>query len=513
MFVNLAMLLDIPASIVPDAPALLGSSVETYGELRDAAGRAAGLLAGLGVGPGDRVGLFATNSPEYVEALFGVSILGAVAVPMNYRARGPELAHLLADSGTKALFSEVRYEDLVAEAAPEGLPVVYLDGDYAGRKAAVGSVELVADVDDDDVGIILYTSGTTSLPKGVMLSHGALSGYVINRTECADGTDRGRSLLSAPMHHIAAVSSVLSSLYGGRPVVMMPQFDAAAWLEEVERHQVTHAFLVPTMLARIVALPDVTKRDLSSLDLVTYGAAPMPPSVIRRAIEVFPASVGFTGAYGQTETTSTVTVLDPDDHRMEGTPEEITRKQRRLASVGKAVGDVELRVVDENGEPAPPGVVGEVEIRTFRTMTGYWGSNSGATAKTVEADGWLHTGDLGCLDEDGYLFLGGRQGDLIIRGGENISPEDVEAAVYEHPDVSEAGVVGVPDEEWGERVAVAVVPRPGADLSIDALLAFCSERLPGYKRPELVLIVDALPRTSTGKLLRRELLPMFASRT
>ena len=510
---NLAMLLDIPASIVPDAPALLGPTVETFGELRDAAGRTATLLAGLGVGPGDRVGLFATNSPEYIEALFGASILGAVAVPMNYRARGPELAHLLADSGTKALFTESRYEDLVRESAPEGLPVIYLDGDFAERKGAVENMELVADVDDDDVGIILYTSGTTSLPKGVMLSHGSLSGYVINRTECADGTDRGRSLLSAPLHHIAAVSSVLSSLYGGRPVVLMPQFDAAGWLEEVERHRVTHAFLVPTMLARIVALPDVTKRDVSSLELVTYGAAPMPPSVIRRAIEVFPRTVGFTGAYGQTETTSTVTVLDPEDHRMDGSPEEIERKQRRLASVGKAVGDVELRVIDEEGKPAAAGVVGEVQIRTFRTMSGYWGSNAGATAKTVESDGWLHTGDLGYLDEEGYLFLGGRRGDLIIRGGENISPEDVEAAVYEHPDVAEAGVVGVPDEEWGERVAVAVVPRAGAELTTDILLDFCSARLPGYKRPELVLIVDALPRTSTGKLLRRELLPMFASRT
>lgn len=512
---NLAMLLDIPASIVPDGTALIGpgDERESYGRLREAAGRAAGLLRDLGVAPGDRVGLFATNSLEYVEALFGVSLLGAVAVPMNFRARGPELAHLLADSGTKALFTEERYEDLVREAAPESLPVVYLDRDFRDRIAAAEPVELVADVDDDGVGIILYTSGTTSLPKGVMLSHGALTGYVINRTECADGTERGLSLVSAPLHHIAAVSSLLSSLYGGRTVVLMPQFDAAEWLSLVDRHAVTHAFLVPTMLARIVALPEVAKTDLTSLELVTYGAAPMPPSVIRRAIEVFPTSVGFTGAYGQTETTSTVTVLDPDDHRMEGSPEEVERKQRRLASVGKAVGDVELRVVDEDGTEMPPGVVGEVQIRTFRTMTGYWGTNARATAETVQADGWLHTGDLGYLDEEGYLFLGGRRGDLIIRGGENISPEDVEAAVYEHPDVAEAGVVGVPDEEWGERVAVAVVPREGAELTVDALLEFCAERLPGYKRPEIVLVLDSLPRTSTGKLLRRELLPMFASRT
>src|SRR5581483_1718447 len=490
------MLLDIPASIVPDSTALIDADgrSETYSELRTAAGRAAALLAGLGVAPGDRVGLFATNSLEYVEALLGVSVLGAVAVPMNFRARGPELAHLLADSGTRALLAESRYEQLVAEAAPTDLPVVYLDKDYPGRRDEQDSVDLVADVDDGDVGIILYTSGTTSLPKGVMLTHGALTGYVINRTECADGTERGRTLLSAPLHHIAAVSSLLSSLYGGRSVVVMPQFDAEAWLDAVERHRVSHAFLVPTMLSRIISLPGIAGRDLSSLQLVTYGAAPMPPSVIRRAIDVMP-TVGFTGAYGQTETTSTVTVLDPDDHRMEGDAATVERKLRRLASVGKAVGDVELRVVDDQGKELPPGEVGEVQIRTFRTMSGYWGANAGATGKTVEADGWLHTGDLGYLDEDGYLFLGGRAGGLIIRGGENISPEDVEAAFYDHPDVAEAGVVGIPDEEWGELVAVAVVPREGSTLSEEAVLAFAAERLPGYKRPERVVILQALPRT------------------
>lgn len=514
---NLAMLLDIPASIVPDTPALVGRGTvgdeeEDFSVLRDRAGRAAGLLASLGAGPGDRVGIFATNNPAYVEALWGISILGAVAVPMNCRAKAPEVAHLVADSGSRVLFSESRYEPVLAGAVPDGVPVVHLDGDYAERRDAAQPVEVVADVEDDEVAVILYTSGTTSLPKGVMLTHAALTGYVINRTECADGTERGTTVLAAPLHHVAAVSSLISSTYAGRTVVVLPQFDAAAWLDAVERHRVTNAFLVPTMLARVTAQPDLAGRDLSSLELVTYGAAPMPPSVIRRALEVFPPTVAFSGAYGQTETTSTVTVLGPDDHRMEGSAEEIDRKRRRLASVGKAVADVELRVVDGSGAPVPSGEVGEVQIRTFRAMSGYWGANSGATGKTVDDEGWVHTGDLGYLDEDGYLFLGGRAGDLIIRGGENISPEDVEAAIYEHPDVSEAGVVGVPDEEWGETVAVAVVPRPGSALDAQALREFCSERLPGYKRPEQVVVVESLPRTSTGKLLRRELLPLFSHR-
>ena len=508
---NLAMLLDIPASITPEASALVGVRQECYADLRRAAGGVAGTLAALGVRAGDRVGIFATNSAEYVETLFGVAILGAVSVPMNCRARGDELAHLLADSGTRVLFSEERYRDLIAAAVPDGLPVVYLDGDYRDRliSADADAGEVVADVEDDDVAVILYTSGTTSLPKGVMLTHGALGGYVMGRIECADGTDRGRMLLSAPLHHVAAISSLLSSIYSGRTVVVLPQFDAADWLAAVEKHRVTSAFVVPTMLSRIISQPDIADRDLSSLELVTYGAAPMPPTVIRRALELFPASVGFSGAYGQTETTSTVTVLGPDDHRPPGSDQDVEASLRRLASVGRAVDDVELRIVDEAGVPLPAGSIGEVQILTGRTMTGYWGASSTATARALDEEGWVHTGDLGYLDDDGYLFLGGRAGDLIIRGGENISPEDVESTLYEHPSVSEAGVVGVPDEEWGEAVAVAVVPRPGMNLTAEEVLAFCAERLPGYKRPDRVLVLEALPRTSTGKLLRRELLPLF----
>ena len=389
---------------------------------------------------------------------------------------------------------------------------MYFDGDYEGRIASLDpNAVYVADVEDEDVVIILYTSGTTSLPKGVMLTHGALGGYVMGRVECADGTDKGRSLLAAPLHHVAAISSLISSIYAGRTVVVLPQFEAGEWLAAVEKHSVTSAFVVPTMLARIIAHPDLSERDVTSLELVTYGAAPMPPSVIRRALELFPRSVGFSGAYGQTETTSTVTVLGPEDHRPTGPGAEVEAAQRRLSSVGRAVDDVDLRVVDESGAVLGPGEIGEVQIRTGRTMTGYWGSSSAATAKTLDDEGWVHTGDLGYLDDGGYLFLGGRAGDLIIRGGENISPEDVESTIYEHPDVAEAGVVGIPDEEWGEAVGVAVVARPGHPLTVEDVLSFCNDRLPGYKRPERVLILDALPRTSTGKLLRRDLLPMFAA--
>lgn len=507
---NLASLVDIPALIAPDAPAVVAGRAADYATLRSAVGRGAGLLAGLGVGPGDRVGILATNSVEYIEAMFAVASLGGVVVPMNYKAKQREVAHLLADSGATVLLTESRYVGLVDESRPANVEHVVLldttdDAGWRARTAAADELFEIADVDDRELCILLYTSGTTSLPKGVMLTHGALTDYVMGRSEPADGDDHGRMLLAAPLYHVAGVTSMLSALYGGRTVVVMPQFDVESWLDLVERHRVTHAFLVPTMLARLIDHPDIGSRDLSSLEIVTYGAAPMPPAVIRRALEVLPASVGFSQAYGQTETTSTVTVLTPDDHRIDGSDDERADKLRRLGSVGRPVDDVELRIVGDDGAELGPFEVGHVQLRTARQMTGYWGSGSSRTAETIDDEGWIHTGDLGHIDDGGYLFLGGRSGEMIIRGGENIAPEEIESVLYDHPDVLEVGVVGVPDEEWGERVLAVVVPRPGSDLAVETVRKYCREQLAGFKRPDLIEIVDELPRTSTGKLLRREL--------
>jgi acyl-CoA synthetase (AMP-forming)/AMP-acid ligase II len=234
----------------------------------------------------------------------------------------------------------------------------------------------------------------------------------------------------------------------------------------------------------------------------------MPPAVIRRAIDAFPSSISFSGAYGQTETTSTVAVLDPDDHRLEGSPEEVELKLRRLRSVGRVLDDVSVRIVDESGQPVGPNVVGEVQLLTYRAMDGYWG-NETKTRVTIDDEGWVHTGDLGYLDEDDYLFLQGRTGDMIIRGGENVAPEEIEAVLYEHPDIIEAGVVGMEDETWGEVVVAAVVVREGSGTSSEDIIDHCRERLAPFKRPETVIVVEELPRTSTGKLLRRNMLPLF----
>lgn len=514
------MLLFMPASIAGEQIILIDTSTEgeggparevTYGELLENVSKTAGLLTTLGVEVGDRIGVFATNSVECVEAIFGAAFVGATVVPMNFRAGAEEAAHLMADSGVKVLFTETRYRDLVDDNRPDSVEHVFMldeDDSYAAARDEAFELPVPEDVDPDGLCALLYTSGTTSLPKGVKLTNGALTGYVMGTNDAATGEDMGRMALAAPLYHIAGVTSMLNALYSGRVVVLLPQFEASAWIDTVQKHAVTHAFLVPTMLGRVMEAENFTPEAFSGMEAITYGAAPMPPSVIRRAIGEFPSNVSFAGAYGQTETTSTVAVLDPDDHRVEGTEEEQALTLKRLSSVGQVLDDVEVRVVDEDGNPVEAGTLGEVQLRTFRAMDGYWG-NEEKTRVTVDDEGWVHTGDLGYLDEDDYLFLGGRTGDMIIRGGENVSPDEVEAILYENSAVLECAVVGVASEEWGERVVAAAVIREGSGVTAEELVAFAKEKLAPFKRPEAVHLMEELPRTSTGKLLRRDLIPLL----
>lgn len=519
---NLGMLLFMPASIAAEQTILVdcsyadgtgpeGAREVTYAELAQNVSKAAGLLSMLGVGEGDRVGIFATNSAESVEAIFAAAWAGATVVPMNFRAGIEEATHLMADSGVKVMFTEHRYADLIRDNKPDAVEFVYLLDDHtsyhASRNEAI-ELPVPADVEGDGLCSLLYTSGTTAMPKGVRISNGALTGYVMGTNDAATGEDHGAMAVAAPLYHIAGLTSMLNALYSGRRVTLLPQFRADEWITAVQMHSVTHAFLVPTMLARVMEAPNFEAAAFASLEAITYGAAPMPPAVIRRAIDRFPPHVSFAGAYGQTETTSTVAVLEPDDHRLEGTPAEIEQKLHRLSSVGQVLEDVGVRVVDEAGEPVAPGVIGEVQLMTHRAMDGYWG-NDEKTRVTIDSEGWVHTGDMGYLDEDDYLFLAGRTGDMIIRGGENVLPDEVEKVLYDHPDVLEAAVVGIPSEEWGETVAAAAVVREGSGTTGDDLVAHVRDRLAPFKRPEFVQLMDELPRTSTGKLLRRDLVPML----
>ncbi len=363
------------------------------------------------------------------------------------------------------------------------------------------------DVDESEPSVLIFTSGTTAMPKGVELTYLNLSLYVVNTMSPADpSAEHEKTLLSVTIAHVAGITAILSSIWGGRTLVILPQFDPELWLEAVQRERVTHAFVVPTMLKRVMDYAYFDRHDISSLKLITYGAAPMPFEVVCRAIEVFTCDL--MNAYGQTESTSSLTYLGPDDHRMDGTDAENAKKLHRLRSVGRPMDDVEIAIMDVAGNHLPRGSEGEICVRSARVMKEYL--NAGEATAAALVDGWLHTGDVGFLDEDGYLFITGRVKDLIIRGGENIAPGEIEAILEGHPLVEESAVIGVPDAEWGEVVKAIVVLDPRAERqdldSVRAdLQAYCRNHLASFKMPAYVAFIDELPRNPMGKVLKTDL--------
>ncbi len=510
---NTANFVSIPASIFPDQEILVfGGRRWTYGELWQRVQQIGNALRTAGVGPGDRVAVLQTNSDDYVATYFATALVGGVFVPVNYRAKPNELKHILSTAKTKVLLSGDRYVPLVNELRSELLTIetyVALEDEQQGMthfprllEDAPGECE-EAPIDDAETTILMYTSGTTSLPKGVMLTHNEFTTYVVNNVEMADGTPRGAALLSAPLYHIAGATNIMTSLFTGRKLVVLPQFEATQWLEAAQQEQVTHAFLVPTMMKMIIDHPKFADYDLSSLTNVSYGGAAMPFPVIRRAIEMFPETVGFVNAFGQTETTSTLTVLGPDDHRLDGSEEEKALSLKRLTSIGRPLPDVEVKVVDDEGNALSTGEVGEIWVSTPRLMKGYANDEGGADSPV--RDGWLPTRDMGWIDEDGYIFLGGRKDDMIIRGGENIAPAEVEAVLQSHPCVEEAAVIGFKNEEWGEQVGAIVVLRPGKEADAAELQEFCHQQMASFKKPEIIHFVDELPKNQMGKVLKKDL--------
>ena len=507
---NTVNFVSIPASIVPDQEALVfGDRRLTYAHLNELIGRMSSIFKGLGLKQRDVIAALDTNSDRYVAAYYGAAKAGLTWLPLNYRAKDAELEYMINTAETKVLLVGDRYLDLIGRIAPrlKTATIVAWGEGKSGMprledllpKAEVDGDE--AEVEDEDTSVLMYTSGTTSLPKGVMLSFRDFSAYVTANVEMADGTDRGVTLVCVPFYHIAGTTAMMTNLWTGRRVVVMPQFDAKTWLQLVQSERVTHAFVVPTMMNQLLNEPAFAKTDLSSLTNVAYGGAPMPIQVIRRAIEAFPKSAGFVNAYGQTETTSSLTVLGPDDHRIEGDEKTVELKLKRLNSIGRPLPDVEIGVRDDDGKLLPQGQVGEIIIRTPRIMKGY----AGRTDDSMLPDGWRATGDLGWVDEEGYVFFAGRKDDMIIRGGENIAPAEVETVLMSHPAVEEAAVIGVPSVEWGQTLKAFVVRRPMQHVSVDDLSEFCRTRLASFKRPEQIDFIEALPKNPLGKILRKEL--------
>ena len=502
----------ISSSICPDREAIIFEEHRwTFSDLAERSNRLANALAGMGVGQGDKVGMLQVNCNECIEVYFATAKLGATYVPLNFRAKSDELAYMVNLSESSVIFIGGRYVKLVNSIRGEmpGLKhVVSVEGpvegmlEYESLMAEADPEEVFTDIDDNDTSILMFTAGTTGQPKGVMLTHDNLATYVLNNVSPADPEIEEKNILTVPLYHIAGMQAVLAAVYGGRTLVVQRQFEASDWMKLVETERVTRAMMVPTMLKGLMEHEEFHDRDLSSLQVITYGAAPMPVEVITKAIEELPGT-RFINAFGQTESASTITMLTPEDHVIEGTPAERALKLKRLGSIGRALGDTEVKIFDEEGNEAPTDEVGEIVARGPRVMKGYWKADE-ATNTTIR-NGWLYTGDMGYMDEAGYIFLSGRAKDIIIRAGENISPEQVEATLHSHPAIDEAAVIGVPDPQWGETVRAIVALKDGAQASEDDIIEHCRGQLASFKKPESVIFVESLPRNQMGKVLKRVL--------
>ncbi|MBI4318520.1 MAG: AMP-binding protein [Chloroflexi bacterium] len=413
----------------------------TYSQVQERVIRLANALRSLGLGTGNRVGVLQANSSQYVEAFYATSKLGGTFVPLNYRAKIDELKYIIGTAEVDALLVGDRYVDLAFSLRRDLPPIKHWIAMEKKRTGMLSLEDLISDapnheveedLEGDETNLLIFTSGTTAVPKAVMLSYRSFIEYIFEAVEPADGVHWGATLLCAPIYHIAGAMAIMTSIYGGRRLVLMRQFDAREWLRLVQRERITNAFLVPTMLKRLLDEPGLAKADLSSLETLSYGAAPMPLPVIREAIEKLPRKVGFINAFGQTETTSTVTMLLPEDHRLEGTPDEVDKKLRRLSSIGRPLPDVEIMVVDESGREVPRGEIGEILVRTGRLMKGYAGSED--LTREVLVHGWMRTRDLGWMDEDDYVFLAGRRNDVSLQNPESTGASEIKAVVL-YPDV------------------------------------------------------------------------------
>jgi long-chain acyl-CoA synthetase len=481
----------------------------TYGELDERSNRLAQALLASGAEEGSRIGYLDRTAPEALELLFAASKIGAVLVPLNWRLAPPELAGILDDAQPRVLIAGSSYGDVAKQLAPAlsaraGLIVVDEEGSgYERWLAGHDAVDPGGLGESDDVVVQMYTSGTTGVPKGVLTTHRNLAAAAETSTRWAFDAD-SISMTPLPMFHIGGIGWAFLGLWNGATTVLVRDFVPELVLDIIEHQRVTNAVLVPTMLKLLTDVPGAAGRDYSSLRSIAYGASPITTPVLKAALRTFRAPLY--GIYGLTESSGGITQLDPDDHDPDGPREHLLR------SAGRPFPWVELRIADpETGRALGPHTVGEVWLRAPNVMAGYY-NRPAETAAALTADGWLRTGDGGYVDDDGYLFLTDRIKDMIVSGGENVYPIEVEEAICQHPDVADVAVIGVPDEHWGEMVKALVIRRRESAVTGDDLVAFARDRLAGYKLPRSVEFVDELPRTPTGKVLKRELRQRYIAR-
>jgi long-chain acyl-CoA synthetase len=483
-----------------------GSRALSYGSLDERSNRLAQALLAAGVGPGSRVAHLDRTGPEVIELLFATSKIGAVLVPLNWRLAVPELTRIVADAAAPLLVVGSAFADtasVLADALPAFLRVVEVGPDYERWIATHDPVDPGGSGASGDTAVQMYTSGTTGVPKGVLTTHRNLAAAAETSPRWGFDADTV-SLTPLPMFHIGGIGWAFLGLWSGATTILVSEFVPEPVLDVLERERVTNAVFVPTMLQMLAAVPGAAERDYSALRSIAYGASPITTPVLKAALRTFRCALF--GIYGLTETTGAAVQLDAADHDPDGPREHLLR------SVGRPYPWVELRIVDPLTRAAcGPHEVGEVWLRAPNVMAGYF-NRPVETAAALTADGWLRTGDGGYLDDRGYLFLTDRIKDMIVSGGENVFPVEVEEVLAQHPAVDQVAVIGVPDERWGETVKALVVLRTGAVAGADELIAFARDRLAGYKLPRSLEFVGDLPRTPSGKVLKRELRERFESR-
>jgi long-chain acyl-CoA synthetase len=491
----------------PDVSAVVyRGRTTTYSQLDRASNRVANGLIAAGIRPQARVAHLDKSSDAFFELLFGIAKAGAVIVSVNWRLAGPEIQHIVNDAEAEILFVGEEYFAVIEKIRDELKTVkqiVTLPGPAGGRHLAWDSFSVWRDRHPDrdpalpakpgDTAVQFYTSGTTGLPKGAQLTNANFAWMLPLWTQSWLLGPKVPNLVCLPMFHIGGAGWGIAGLYSGATNHVVREFVPAEILETIERERLQVMLLVPAMILFLLQAPQIRETDLSSLRLIVYGAAPIPADLLKQALAVF--KCGFQQVYGLTETTGAITLLPPEDH--------LDADPKKLLSCGFAQKGVELRILDDDGKEVPAGKVGEIAVRSPQIMGGYWRLPD-ATRRAIQGD-WFLTGDAGYVDDRGYLYIYDRVKDMIVSGGENIYPAEVESALFGHPAVADVAVIGVPDERWGEAVKAVVVKKSGAELGEGELIGWARERIAGYKLPKSVDFVDALPRNPTGKILKREI--------
>jgi long-chain acyl-CoA synthetase len=501
---------DIPrknARLYAGRIALIDGDVKiTFSEFNQRVNCLANAILNLGLSKGDRVAVLSENAYQYMELYFACAKAGIPIVPLNYRSAGEELAYVINDSNAKLIFFGGRYLPVVKEIKNQCSSVIGLISIneeisnllfYENLIKNSSDGEPDVKVEEGDIVVLGYTAGTTGRPKGVMTTHKNLVSSCFN-TAVGMGIKPGMIYLNVPpMFHAGDAMAMFAFFFVGSTNITLSAFSPEAVMKTIEQQCVTHALLVPAMILAILRYPQLSNFNIKSLECIIYGTAPMPMEPLKKAIQILQCK--FIQVYGATETFVPVSILSSEDHVLQGTLEQ----SRRMASAGREVIGVEVKIVDNDDKEVPIGEMGEVIVRGDNVMKGYWNLPE-LTGETLR-NGWYHTGDIGKMDEDRYVYIVDRKKDMIISGGENIYPQEIEDVLFQHPDVAEAAVIGIPDDTWGEAIKALVVKKAGSTVTEAELLEYCKQNLASFKKPRSVEFVNNLPRSTAGKVLKYEI--------